>query len=86
VAHAYNPIYSGGRDQEDHRSKSARANSSVRPYLEKTHHKNRASEVAQGEGPEFKPQYLKNKQTKTAAALQNLNEKSYNFIESRETT
>jgi hypothetical protein len=28
VAHAYNPCYSGGRDQEDHSSKPARANSS----------------------------------------------------------
>jgi hypothetical protein len=31
----------------------------MRPYLEKTHHKNRAGGVAQGEGPEFKPQYHK---------------------------
>jgi hypothetical protein len=29
----------------------------VRPYL----HKNKAGGVAQGEGPEFKPQYCKNK-------------------------
>jgi hypothetical protein len=28
VAHAYNPSYSGGRDQEDHGSKPAWANSS----------------------------------------------------------
>jgi hypothetical protein len=28
VAHTYNPSYSGGRDQEDHGSKPARANSS----------------------------------------------------------
>jgi hypothetical protein len=35
--------------------KPAKANSS-RPYLEKTHHKKRAGEVAQGVGPEFKPQ------------------------------
>jgi hypothetical protein len=32
----------------------------VRPYLEKTHHQEGADRVAQGEGPEFKPQY-KNK-------------------------
>jgi hypothetical protein len=31
----------------------------MRPYLEKVHHKNRAGEVALGEGPEFKPQYFK---------------------------
>jgi hypothetical protein len=31
VAHACNPSYSGGRDQEDHRSKPAQANSSGDP-------------------------------------------------------
>jgi hypothetical protein len=35
VAHACNPSYSGGRDQEDGGSKPAWANSSVRSYLEK---------------------------------------------------
>jgi hypothetical protein len=35
VAHAYNPSYSEGRDQ-DCGSKPALANSSVRPYLEKS--------------------------------------------------
>jgi hypothetical protein len=35
VAHACNPSYAGGRDQEDHSSKPAQANSSTRPYLEK---------------------------------------------------
>jgi hypothetical protein len=35
VAHAYNPNYSGSRDQEDCRLKPAQANSSTRPYLEK---------------------------------------------------
>jgi hypothetical protein len=35
VVLAYNRSYSGGRDQEDCSSKTARANSSVRPYLEK---------------------------------------------------
>jgi hypothetical protein len=39
VAHTCNSSYSGGRDQEDCGSKPARENSSVRPYLEKTHHK-----------------------------------------------
>jgi hypothetical protein len=33
VAHVCNPSYSGGRDQEDHGSKPAGANSSTRPYL-----------------------------------------------------
>jgi hypothetical protein len=35
----YNPSHAGGRDQEDHGSKPAWANTSTRPYLEKTHHK-----------------------------------------------
>jgi hypothetical protein len=35
VAHAYNPGYSRGTDQEDQSSKPAQANSSGRPYLEK---------------------------------------------------
>jgi hypothetical protein len=39
VAHTSNPSYSGGRDQEDHGSKLARANSSTRPYFEKNLHK-----------------------------------------------
>jgi hypothetical protein len=33
----------------------------MRPYLENTHHKNRAGGMAQGAGPEFKSQYLKKK-------------------------
>jgi hypothetical protein len=35
VAYAYNPSYSGGRDQEDPGSKSAPANSSMITYLVK---------------------------------------------------
>jgi hypothetical protein len=35
VAHACNPSYSGGRDQEDHGSKPAPANSSQNPILKK---------------------------------------------------
>jgi hypothetical protein len=35
VAHAYNPSYSGGRDQEDHGLKPAWANSSQDPILKK---------------------------------------------------
>jgi hypothetical protein len=33
----------------------------VKPYLEKPFTKNMAGGVAQGEGPEFKPQYCKKK-------------------------
>jgi hypothetical protein len=36
VARSCNPGYSGSRDQEDHGSKPAWANSFVRPYLKKT--------------------------------------------------
>jgi hypothetical protein len=56
-----NPSYFGGRDQEVHNLKPAQANSSVRPYLKKTLHKNRAGELAEGEGPKFKPQYKEKK-------------------------
>jgi hypothetical protein len=51
VAHACNPSYLGGRDQKD----------LERPYFEKNHHKNRAGGVAQGEGPELKPNATKKK-------------------------
>jgi hypothetical protein len=57
VAHACNPSYSGGTDQEDHCLKTAQAKSS-----RKTLHKNKAGGVAQG--PEFKPQYHKKKKKK----------------------
>jgi hypothetical protein len=52
VAHACNPNYSGGRDQEDLGSKRSGPNSSGDPIL-KNPHKNRAGGVVQGEGPEF---------------------------------
>jgi hypothetical protein len=35
VAHAYNPSYSGGRDQADHGLKPAQANSSQDPISKK---------------------------------------------------
>jgi hypothetical protein len=50
VTHVYNPSYSGGRDQEDHCSKPALANSLQDPIL-KTLHKKKAGRAAQGEGP-----------------------------------
>jgi hypothetical protein len=55
VAHVYNPSHSGDRDQEDHSSKPAWANSSRDPILEKE----KVGGVAQGVGSEFKPQYCK---------------------------
>jgi hypothetical protein len=39
VAHAYNPNYSRGIDQEDHKSKPARTNSSQDPIWEKKKYK-----------------------------------------------
>jgi hypothetical protein len=38
VAHACNPSYSEGRDQEDHGSKPAPGKQFRRPYLKKPHH------------------------------------------------
>jgi hypothetical protein len=61
LAHTYNPSFSGGRYHKDHGLKPAQANSSTRPYLGKTLHKNRAGGVAQDEDPEFKPSTAKKK-------------------------
>jgi hypothetical protein len=47
VACAYNPSYSGGRDQKDCDLKLAQADGSRDPILKKTQHKNRAGRVAQ---------------------------------------
>jgi hypothetical protein len=55
VAHAYNPSYLGGRDQEDCGSKPAEANSSWEPIFKNPSQK-RAGGVTQDIGPEFKPQ------------------------------
>jgi hypothetical protein len=64
VVHACNPSYSGGRDQEDHNSKPVRANS-LRDSSSKTPiTKKRAGGMAQGEGPEFKPQNHEKKKKK----------------------
>jgi hypothetical protein len=62
VTHECNPNYSGDKDQEDHGLKPAQTNSLQDPVLEKILHKEKgwwSDGVAQGEGPEFKPQYLK---------------------------
>jgi hypothetical protein len=57
VAHTCNPNYSG--DQEDCGLKPAPANSSQNPISKKPITK--TGLVAQGKGPDFKPQYLKKK-------------------------
>jgi hypothetical protein len=61
VAHVCNLSYSESRDQEDHGLKPPQANSFSRLYLKKTLHKKKGGGVAQGEGPEFKPQYWEKK-------------------------
>jgi hypothetical protein len=61
VAHACNPSYTGGRDQEDYSLKPAKANRSQDPILKKKPSQKRAGRVTQDVGPEFKPQYGKKK-------------------------
>jgi hypothetical protein len=57
VAHAWNPSYSGGRDQEDHDSKPVQANIIVPQDLsQKNTLQKRAGRVAEGVGPQFNPQ------------------------------
>jgi hypothetical protein len=58
VAHACNPSCSGGRDQEDQDLKPAQTNSSRNPISKKPFTK-KGDGVAQGVGPEFKPQHCK---------------------------
>jgi hypothetical protein len=59
VAHTCNPSYSGGRDQEDRGSRQINTLSQKKPITKRT------GGVAQGVGPEFKPQNRKNKTTTT---------------------
>jgi hypothetical protein len=75
---ACNPSYSGSRDQEDCSSKPTLSNSWQDPILKKTHHKKRACRVAQGEGPEFKPQYCK-KRKKILYSVSQFPHKSQEF-------
>jgi hypothetical protein len=57
VAQACNPSYSGGRDQDDCGLKLAWENCLWDLMLKKkNHHNKRAGGVAEGDGPEFKPQ------------------------------
>jgi hypothetical protein len=70
VAHACNSSYSRGSDQDDLGSKPAQTNSSKDPILKKPITKKGVGgmgqgpdEVAQGVGPEFKPQYQTHKKS-----------------------
>jgi hypothetical protein len=65
VAHACNPSYSGGRRIS---LKPAQQSSSRDPILKTTITK-RAGRLAQGEGPEFKPQYHKKKFLKVVRGI-----------------
>jgi hypothetical protein len=58
VAHACNPSYSEGRDQEDRDLNPAQANNLQVPILKNSSQK-RAGGVVQGEGPEFKQEKRK---------------------------
>jgi hypothetical protein len=60
VADTCSPRYSRGRDQEDHDSKPARANSSGDP-ISKNSITKKGWWNAQGVGPEFQTQYQKEK-------------------------
>jgi hypothetical protein len=60
VTHTCNSSCSGGRNQDDGGSKPAQANS-LRDPISKNPSQKRDGRVAQGEGPEFKPQYCKKK-------------------------
>jgi hypothetical protein len=60
VAHTYDPSYSGGSDQEDHSLRLAWA-SNLWDSVSKKPFTNKGCGVAQGVGPEFKPQYHKKK-------------------------
>jgi hypothetical protein len=60
VAHAYNPSYSGGRDQEDHGWRPAQGKCLRDPIL-KIPNTKRPGGVVQGVGPEFKRWYGKKK-------------------------
>jgi hypothetical protein len=53
VAHACNPSYSGGRNQEDRGSKPAQANGWQDPISKNPSQKS-TGRVVQGVGPEFK--------------------------------
>jgi hypothetical protein len=59
VDQAYNPSYSGGRDQEDHNLKLAQAKQFSRPYLKKNHHKVVLMEWFKVKVLSLNPQYCK---------------------------
>jgi hypothetical protein len=67
AAHACNPSYSGGRDQEDPSLKPAWVQIVCETLAGKNPSQERASGMIQGVGPEFKPQYHKREREKEMA-------------------
>jgi hypothetical protein len=67
VAQAYNPSYSGDRDQEDHSSWQIISET----LSQKNPSQKRAGEVAGGVGPEFKLQYHKKKKKRNKKGKEN---------------
>jgi hypothetical protein len=63
VAHACHPSYSGNKRSGGSRFKASLANSSTDP-ISKNSSQKRADGVAQGVGPEFKPQHQNKKKRK----------------------
>jgi hypothetical protein len=63
VANVYNPSYTGGRDQEDHCWNPVIVHQNL---SQKNPSQTMAGGVAQGVGPEFKPQYCKKKRVDSA--------------------
>jgi hypothetical protein len=62
AAHAYNPSYLGGTIRRI--TDWSQSGQTIHKTLsQETLHKNRADGVAQGEGPEFKPQYRRGEKT-----------------------
>jgi hypothetical protein len=59
MAHTCNPRYLGGRDEDQFEASQGKQS---RPYLKKKSQKG-AGGVAQGIGPEFKPQHSKEKKS-----------------------
>jgi hypothetical protein len=62
VAHAHNPSYLGGQRSGGSRFEASPSKQFKRHYLQKTLHKKGPGGVAQGVGPEFKPQYHKKRE------------------------
>jgi hypothetical protein len=61
VAHTCKPTYSGGRDQEGCDLRPTLGEIVWETLSQKYPSQKRACGLAQGEGPEFKPQYCKKK-------------------------